>query len=97
MPVYKPFHDGPVPGIPDNQRVLSGTDPELLLSTGVFMLETLLVSSGVAITDGKDKSLGTGITSFSNDYSPVRLDYGIKITGTVIMAKGYFVEGVLPA
>jgi len=99
MAIYKPVADGPILGISNNQRnqrVLSGINPALPLANGVFFLETLIVASGVEILDGKGNSVGTGITSFNHDQSPLRLDYGVTITGTVTYAKGYFVEGVLP-
>lgn len=99
MTIYKPVNDAPIVAVSEkekveNQRILFGTDPELLTDKGIFYLDTLIVGSGVEITDGKGNSIGTGITGFALNNNHIRLDYGIKITGTVIMAKGYIIENV---
>lgn len=77
------------------QVVLSGTDPEFVSDNGVFFLEMLQLGTGVTVTlkDGDDVTIATTVSSFSQDQSPLRCDKGIKITGTVIMAKGFIMEG----
>jgi hypothetical protein len=100
--IYKPYCDNPVGHIAPqdmyrNQRVLSGTDPEYLSDDGIFFLDTLILESGktVSITDGKNQSIVTEMISASFNNNHLRCDYGIKITGDVIMAKGYIVENVI--
>ena len=98
--VYKPKTDSPLKVISgaemyNNQRILSGTDPQLQIDNGIFFLDTLIVSAGVTITDWAGNSIGTGITGFALNNNHVRLDGGIKITGTVVMAKGYVVYNVI--
>jgi hypothetical protein len=99
MAIYKPINDSPISAVSEkekveNQRIPSGTDPEYLSEKGIFYLDTLIVGSGVEISDGLGNSIGSGITSFSLNNNHIRLDYGIKITGSVILAKGYVVENV---
>jgi hypothetical protein len=80
-----------------NQVILSGTDPTLSVPDGIFFLESLIVSSGVTITDGKSNSVVAGVTSFDHSLSPLRCDYGITITGTVVYAKGFVLDGMFAA
>jgi hypothetical protein len=100
--VYKPYSDNPVGQIAPqdmyrNQRILSGADPQFLSDDGIFFLDTLVLASGetVTITDGKDRTVVTSMLSFSSSKNHIRCDYGIKITGNVVMAKGYIVENVV--
>ena len=100
--IYKPKHDRPLATIQqadmvNNQRILSGTDPEYLTDNGVFFLDTLVIESGKAVTikDGNDETIVTGLTTgFSSSKNHIRCDNGIKITGDVLMAKGYIIENV---
>lgn len=98
--IYKPKTTTPLKAISggemvSNQRVLSGTNPEIEVSGGIFFLDTLIVAAGVTITDWDGNSLGAGITSFALNNNHIRLDGGIKITGAVLMAKGYVVYNVI--
>ena len=100
MAIYQPATNAPLLNISakdmyNNQKILSGTNPELEVERGIFFLDTLIVGSGVAITDWDGNSIGTGITSFALNNNHIRLDRGIKITGSVLMAKGYVIQGVL--
>ena len=99
--IYKPKHDRPLATIQqadmvNNQRILSGTDPEYLTDKGVFFLDTLVIESGktVIIKDGNDETVVSGMTSFSSSKNHIRCDNGIKFTGDVLMAKGYIIENV---
>lgn len=97
--IYQPSIDNPLMNFSskdmyNNQKILSGADPELEVADGVFFLDTLIVSSGVTITDWAGNSVGASITSFQLNNNHIRLDGGIKITGTVVMAKGYSIQGV---
>ena len=80
----------------NDQVVLSEASPEFLVDKGVFMLEYLLANTGETVTliDGKDRTIVSGISEFSNDHSPLRCNYGIKITGNVVIAKGYVVRNI---
>jgi hypothetical protein len=99
---YKPYSENPLANISpaemyNNQRILSGTDPEFLTDHGVFFIDTLVIESGKSITisDGKDQVIVTGMISFSSSKNHIRCDYGVKITGDVIMLKGYVIENVV--
>jgi len=97
--IYQPKSNAPVrvnaQDMIRNQKILNGTNPELEAERGIFFLDTLIVSSGVEITDWDGNSIGSGITSFQLNNNHIRLDGGIKITGAVIMAKGYVIQGVI--
>lgn len=101
--IYQSFCDAPVGNLNfnellNNQRVLTGTDPFILTDRGIFLLEVLIVtgSGTVNITDGKDKVVGDKIATFYSSLTPLRCDYGIKITGDVSYAMGYLIQNVLP-
>jgi|WetSurMetagenome_2_1015567.scaffolds.fasta_scaffold282708_3 hypothetical protein len=80
----------------NNQVILSGTSPEQLVPKGIFFLEILVLSSGTAtIADGKGTTIMSGISSFTQENMPLRCDYGITITGAVLYAKGFVIEGCL--
>ena len=100
--VYKPYSDNPVGQIAPqdmyrNQRILSGADPEFLSDDGIFFLDTLVLASGetVDIKDGLDRLVVENMLSVALNNNHIRCDYGIKITGNVVMAKGYVVENVI--
>jgi len=100
--IYVPYSDNPVGHIAPqdmyrNQRILSGTDPELLTADGIFFLDTLVLATGetVNIKDGNDRVVVDNMLGVTLNNNHIRCDYGIKITGDVIMAKGYLVENVL--
>jgi len=100
--IYKPYSDNPVGRIaPEdmyrNQRILSGADPEFLSDDGIFYLDSLILASGetVVIKDGQDRVVVPDMISFESAFNHIRCDYGIKITGNVVMAKGYVVENVI--
>jgi hypothetical protein len=100
MAVYKSSNNRPLSGITPAQRasgqiILSGSNPSIVCPNGIFYLELLQVSAGVTIADGDGVTMVAGITSFEQDQSPLRCDNGIAITGTVVTAKGFVVEGCL--
>ena len=77
--IYKPKNDRPIATIQqadmvNNQRILSGTDPEYLTSRGVFFLDTLVVEAGktVVIKDGNDETVVSAMTSFSSSKNHIR-------------------------
>jgi hypothetical protein len=78
-----------------NQVTFSGTDDSLSVPKGFFLLDYLQIDSGsVIIKDGKGTTIATGVTSFNQDFLPIRLDYGFEITGTVQFGKGSVHDGV---
>lgn len=81
----------------NNQIILSGTDPEILSEKGIFFLDTLVLDVGktVEIRDGEDNLIVDNMISFSSSKNHIRCDYGIKLVGEVVMAKGYLIENVL--
>lgn len=101
MTIYIPPNNHQLSNIQDrdkfnNTRVIVGTNQELPLSDGVFFLEYLEAATGttVAIADGNGTQIVAAISSFASDHSPLRCDYGIAITGEVVIAKGFVVPGV---
>lgn len=75
----------------NNQFVLRSPDLELLTPEGTVMLEyvqgtnfVVQDANGVAVT-------GTIPSALDLAYAPLRLDGGVKLTGTVLIAKGYVV------
>jgi len=78
-----------------NQVVLTGTNEKLLSDKGIFFLELLECSGTVEIKDGKGRTIASAATSFSQDHSPIRCDFGIEFVGTVAVAKGFILESVL--
>jgi hypothetical protein len=80
----------------NNQVILTGTDPELSVPKGIFFLETLILSTSTAtIADGDGTTIIAGIASLDQQISPLRCDHGIIITGAVLYAKGFVIEGCL--
>ena len=81
----------------NNQRVLSGTDAEFLLPKGIFFVEYIQLDTGdtIDLKDGKGNIIAAGILSVPPMYSPIRCDYGVQVSGDVLMLKGFFVDNVL--
>jgi len=79
-----------------NQVVFSGTNESYSVSDGILFIEFIEMDSGTAtIKDGLGNTIATGLSSFSQDHSPLRCDYGITIEGDVSMAKGFVITGIL--
>jgi hypothetical protein len=80
----------------NNQVILDGTDPSESVPKGIFFLELLTLDSGTAIVkDGEGNTILNGVASLDQQFSPLRCDYGISITGSVKVAKGFVIEGCL--
>jgi hypothetical protein len=80
------------------QIILAGTDKEVISKNGIFYLEHIIVASAgvtVAIKDGEGTLIIPEIGDLDCEMSPVRCDHGIKIDGTVLMAKGFIMEDVI--
>jgi len=82
-----------------NQIELSGTNESLSVPNGIFFLELLVIEAGktVTILDGEGRTISTGLTGFTQEYSPLRCDYGIEFIGDVEFAKGFIIEDVFLA
>lgn len=80
----------------NNQVILTGLNETFPVPRGVFFLEYLEAAAGttVDIADGEGRAIATGVADFSNDKAPIRCDYGITITGTLVLAKGYVIRDV---
>jgi hypothetical protein len=73
-----------------NLRPISKITPELKLDNQVVLTGTdqdYLVSNGIFFLESSG--------GFTNDHDPLRCDYGIQLTGTVRMAKGYYLTDIL--
>lgn len=81
----------------NDQAVLSGVNQQLLVPGGIFYLEYLVCEAvgGCTVADGNNNQIMAGIALFNGDYSPLRCDNGIIITGTILMAKGFIMRNVL--
>jgi len=80
----------------NNQIILTGASPALPVPKGIFFLESLVLSTGTAtIADGDGTTIVAGIASMDQQISPLRCDHGITITGSVLYAKGFVIEGCL--
>jgi hypothetical protein len=84
----------------NNQFVLTGANQMILDESSVVFLESFYVVSGQTITvaDGQgNAAIPTiaGAHTFDQDQSPLRLDHGIIISGTIGYAKGFILHGVL--
>lgn len=99
--IYQPQTNAPVQihaqDMIRNQKVLAGENPTILVEKGIFFLDTLILDSGetVDLADGNGNVIATGVTGFVLNNNHLRCDYGIIITGNVLLAKGYSVQGVL--
>jgi hypothetical protein len=82
-----------------NQIEFSGNNESLDVPRGIVFLELLILEAGktVTIRDGEGRTISTGLTSFSQDYSPLRCDYGIEFIGDIVFAKGFVLEDVFLA
>lgn len=82
----------------NNQIIMTGTDEYFLIGDGTFFLTTFHVVAGQTITvvdgQGNDVISVTGDHTY-RDKDPMRLDYGIIISGTVGYAKGYYRRGII--
>lgn len=80
----------------NDQVIFSGSNDKLLVDKGVFFLEFLEAKSTTTVNlkDGKGSTIATGVSSFSNDQSPLRCDYGLEVVGDVTMLKGFIVRNV---
>lgn len=99
MAIYRTKITRPLPDIKEadklnNQIILSGVNQSFIQAGGAYFLEYLKGSS-VTIKDGSGDTIVSGISDFVQSPSPMRCDNGIDITGTIVIAKGYFLANIL--
>lgn len=78
----------------NNQISITGENQEYYLDFGTILLFHLEAVPGttVTISDGRGKEYASGVSGFTFDHIPLRLDYGVKITGNVSLARGYVIN-----
>jgi len=100
MPIYQAPNNRKVPlnGSEhfNDQIILSGVDQAFLVNNGVFFIEHFEAATGttIIIEDGQGNTIASGVTSFTQDHSPIRCDYGVSITGNLAMLKGFIMRNV---
>ena len=79
-----------------DQVIVTGTNESFPVPKGIFNIEFFEAATGTTITikDGEGTTIASGVSSFSQDHSPIRCDYGFEIVGEVAMLKGYAVRNV---
>jgi hypothetical protein len=105
MAVYKPrlkANFGPISESDKfaGQATLSGTDPSIeTTAKGAFFLEGIQAASGtLVLTDGNGNQIlpAVGTSYLDFQHSPLICEGGLAITGSVAVAKGFVLEGILP-
>ena len=81
----------------NGQVIIVGADGEVPVEDGIFWLESIETGSGVTveIQDGDGNTVIPAVGSVNHEMSPIRLDRGIKIVGTVLYAKGFIMDASL--
>jgi len=95
-PVGKPFNELSFADMLSNQVVLSGQDVSFTVKEGTFLLTSLKVdgAGSITIVDGKGNTIVSGVTDFNQPGNPIRCDYGVTLTGDVLIAVGAAFFGV---
>lgn len=80
----------------NDQVIIYGNNESFLVDKGVFFIEYLQAATGTTVTvkDGKGNTIVSALSEYKQDWSPIRCDYGISITGNVDMVKGFIVRNV---
>lgn len=80
-----------------NQIILSGANPSVSASKGVFFLELLVVkdTESVDLIDGNTNSIASGVKGTINaEISPIVCEKGLTIDGNIVLAKGYVLNNI---
>ena len=82
----------------NNQVVFnsSDTNPSLIVPRGIVFIDFLQASLPVAISDGDGDLISSSISSIDMTFTPLRVDHGFTVTGTVNFLRCFVIEGVLP-
>jgi len=77
----------------NNQFAVYGTDPSFTGDNKIVFLEYVAHGGSLVIKD-KDSNAVSGTITGTLDLScaPMRLDGGVVLTGSVLIAKGFFIE-----
>lgn len=82
----------------NNQFFLFGTDPrfpvEAFDESYVVFLESVYTAAGGTFTiEGQTGVISGAIPSpFTQDHSPIRMDGGVKVNGTILAMKGFYLK-----
>lgn len=80
----------------NNQFVLNGTDPELVLEADdvIFIEQIIPASSTYVVNDANGNAMTDALPSGLNlDCGPMRIDGGgFSITGAIAIVKGFYVK-----
>jgi D-alanyl-lipoteichoic acid acyltransferase DltB (MBOAT superfamily) len=81
----------------NNQIVFNSgdTNPTLIVPKGIVFIDFLQASLPVSISDGDGDLVSSSISSIDMTYTPLRVDHGFTITGTVDFLRCFVIEGVL--
>lgn len=82
----------------ENGFMLSGLNPQLVLSmmekplNPVAFLEYVYSTGSFDLQAADGTALLSGLPSgFGDAYSPIRLDWGLRLVGTILAAKGFVI------
>ncbi len=76
----------------NNQFILEGTDPSKVADNIIIFLEYVAHGGSLQISDKDDTTIGGTVTeTLDLTKAPMRLDGGVKLTGTVLLAKGFYI------
>jgi len=80
----------------NDQVILYGTDESFLVPNGIFFIEYLEADKlgTVTIKDGDGTTIASGISTFNQDRSPIRCDYGVQVVGDLAILKGFVLRNV---
>ena len=84
----------------NNQVIFNSGDsnPTIACPNGMVFVDYMELTAGATVTikDGDGDTVATGVSGFDMTYTPMRLDHGMQITGTVLMLRAFIIEGCLP-
>lgn len=80
-----------------NQFLLKGASPQFPNPFGdkdyIVFLEFVQSTGTFNIEDADANAIATGVvTGFGDAHAPIRLDGGVKLVGTILAAKGFYVR-----
>lgn len=80
----------------NEQVILTGNNESFLVPKGVFFIDYVEAVSGttVTLTDGNGQTIVSSLSSYSQEYSPLKCEGGVTITGNVVMVKGFVLRQV---
>lgn len=77
----------------NNQFILVGTSPEFKDDSLIMFLEYVEGAGTFTVADALNTVLtGAVVGPLDLTHAPIRFDGGLKLNGTVLFAKGFFIE-----